>query len=114
MQDYHPGPGGLAMRQADGSGGNGLIRGRYAHDTTARLDNIKRRLVVRRWLPCTDKGDGPLSSRARTTGHKSETMPERDQQPPERLPHPTSPKKRNIIACRDRLHTVSPERELTP
>jgi len=78
MQDYHPVPGGLAMRQVGGGGGYGFIRGRDAHDTTACLDNVKRCLVVRRWLPCADEDNGPLSSGARTTGHKSETMPERD------------------------------------
>src|SRR6266851_2587206 len=114
MEDYHPVPRGLAMRQVDGGGGNGIIRCRDAHDTTACLDNIQRRLVVRRWLPCADEGDGPLSSRSRTTGHNGETMPERDQPPPERLAHPASTNKRNVIACSDRLHTVSPRREPTP
>src|SRR5262249_29634763 len=111
MQDYHPVPGGLAMRQVDGSRGNGIIRGRDAHNTTACLDNIKRRLVVCRWLPCADEGDSPLSSCLRTTGYYSETMPARHQQPPERLSHPTSTNKRYIIAGSDRLHTVSPRRE---
>src|SRR5215475_4017812 len=114
MEDYHPMPGGLAMRQVGGGGGNSVIRGRDAHDPTACLDNIKRCLVVRRWLPCADEGDGSLSSRSRTTGHNSETMPERDQLPPERLAHSTSTNKRNVIACSDRLHTVSPGSELTP
>ena len=78
------------------------------HTTPACLDNIKRRLVVRRWLPCADEGYGPLGSRSRTTGHNSETMPERGQPPPERLAHSTSTNKRNVIACSDRFHTVSP------
>ena len=77
MEDDYPVPGGLALRQLDGSGSNGIVRCRDAHDTTAGLDNIKKRLVVRRCLPCTDEGDGLLSSRSRTTGHKGETMPER-------------------------------------
>jgi hypothetical protein len=98
------------MCQADGGGGNGIIRCRDAHDTTACLDNIEQRLVIRRWLPCADEGDSPLSSRSRTTGHNSEAMPERHQQPPERLAHPTSTNKGNVIACSDRLHTVSPIR----
>src|SRR5437763_10389313 len=114
MQDYHPVPRGLAMRQVDGGGGNGSIRGRDAHDTLACLDHIKRRLVVCCWLPGADEGNGALSSRSRTTGHKSETMPARAQQPPERLAHPTSTNKRNVIACRERLHTVSPGRKPTP
>src|SRR5437899_847248 len=114
MENYYPVPGGLAIRQVDGSGSNGIIRCRDAHDTTTCLDNLKRRLVIRRWLPCADEGDGPLSSRSRTTGHDSETMPERDQQSPECLAHPTSTNKRNVIACSDRLHTLSPRREPTP
>ena len=105
MEDYHPVPRGLAMRQVDGGGGNGIIRCRDAHDTTACLDGIKRRLVVRRWLPCADEGDSPLSSRSRPTGHNSETVPERDQPSPKRLAHPTSTNMRNVIAGSDRLHT---------
>src|SRR5215510_2881356 len=114
MEDYHPVPGGLTIRQVDGGGGNGIIWCRDAHDTTACLDHIKRRLVIRRWLSCADEGDGPLSSRSRTTGHNSETMPVRDQPPPKRLAHPTSTDKRNVIAGSDRFHTVSPGRKPTP
>jgi len=110
MQDYYPVPRGLAVRQVDGGGGNGIIRRRDAHDTTACLDNLKRCLVVRCWLPCANEGYGPIGSRLRTAGYNSETMPEPNQQPPERLAHPTSTNKRNIIACSDRLHTVSPGR----
>jgi hypothetical protein len=113
MKHYDPVPGGLALRQLDGRGGNGIIRGRDAHDTTASLDDIKRRLVVRRGLPCTDEGDGLLSSRSRTTGHNGETVPERGEQPPERLAYPTSTNKRNVITSSERLHTVSPETEPT-
>jgi hypothetical protein len=40
MQDYHAVPRGLAMRQVDSGGGNGIIRCRDAHDTTACLDGI--------------------------------------------------------------------------
>jgi hypothetical protein len=109
---YHP------YRVGDAPGGRQWgqwhHRCRDAHDTTSCLDNIKRRLVIRRWLPCTDEGDGPLSRRSRPTGHNGETMPERDQPPPERLAHPTSTNKRNVIARSDRLHTVSPGREPTP
>jgi hypothetical protein len=101
------------MRQADGDRGNNIIRGRDAHDPMACLDNLKRRLVIRRWLPCADEGDSPLSRRSRTTGYKSETMPKSDQPPPERLAHPTSTNKRNVIAGSARLHTVSPRREPT-
>jgi hypothetical protein len=77
MEDYDPVPRGLALRQLDGGGGNGIVRGCDAHDPTSCLDDIKRRLVVRRWLPCADEGDGLLSSRSRTTGHNGETMPKR-------------------------------------
>jgi hypothetical protein len=77
MKHYYPVPGGVALRQLDGGGSNGIIRCRDAHDTTAGLDNIKRRLVVCRRLPCADEGDGLLSSRLRTTGHNGETVPER-------------------------------------
>ena len=114
MEDYYPVPGGLAIRQVDCSGSNGIIRCRDAHDTTTCLDNIKRRLVIRRWLPRADEGDGPLSSRSRTTDHDSETMPERDQPPPERLAHPTSTNKRNVIAGSDRLHTCLREENQRP
>jgi hypothetical protein len=79
----------------------------------AGLDNIKRRLGVRRWLPCADEVDGLLSSRSRTTGHNGETVPERGEQPPERLAYPTSTNKRNVITSSERLHTVSPETEPT-
>ena len=75
MEDYHPVPRGLAMRQVDGGGGNGIIRCCDAHDPTACLDSIKRRLVVRCWLPCANEGYSLLSRRSRTTGHNSETMP---------------------------------------
>src|SRR5262245_41709364 len=114
MEDCHPVPGRLTIRQVDSGGGNGIIWCRDAHDTTACLDIIKRHLVICRWLPCADEGDGPLSSRSRTTGHNSETMPVRDQQTPKRLAHPTSTDKRNVIAGSDRLHTVSPGRKPTP
>src|SRR5215475_11242839 len=114
MEDYYPVPRWLTIRQVDGGGGNGIIWCRDTHDTTACLDNIKRRLVIRRWLPCANEGGGPLSRRSRTTGHNGETMSVRDQQPPERLAHPTSTNKRNVIAGSDRLHTVSPGRGPTP
>jgi hypothetical protein len=78
MEDYDPVPGWLALRQLYGSGSNGIVRCRDAHHTTAWLHNIERRLGVRRRLPCADEGNGLLSSRARTTGHYGETMPERD------------------------------------
>jgi hypothetical protein len=41
-------------------------------------------------------------------------MPSRRQKPSERLPHPTSTNKRNIVACNDRPHAVSPTREAKP
>jgi hypothetical protein len=113
MENDDPVPGGVALRQLDGGGSNGIVRCRDAHDTTAGLDNIKRRLGVRRWLSCADEGDGLLSRRSRPTGHNGETVPERGEQPPERLAHPTGTNKRNVILSSERLHTMSPGREPT-
>jgi hypothetical protein len=103
----------LALRQLNGGGSNGIVRCRNAHDTTAGLDDIKRRLVVRRGLPCTDEGDGLLSSRSRPTGHNGETVPERGEQPTKRLAYPPGTNKRNVITSNERLHTVSPGTEPT-
>jgi hypothetical protein len=111
MQHYYPVPGGLALRQLDGGGSNGIVRRRDAHDTTASLDDLKRRLGVRRWLSCANEGDSLLSRRSRPTGHNGETMPERGEQPTERLAHPPGTNKRNVITRSERLHTVSPGTE---
>ena len=115
MENYHSAPGRLAIRQVDSGGGNGIIRCRDAHDPTACLDNIKRRLV---WTLLGRPVPMKATARSAAARVRQATIVRRCPSVTSRRPSvwPTRPApiSARVIACSDRLHTVSPGSEPAP